>query len=71
MKWTATIVRNEHLRRFQVKVWSTDGSVEWPIQYSDGRIAYDHPEIVPLYAQKAVKKLFKLLGEFPTFRIYK
>lgn len=48
----------------RVCVITTDGfHTEWPIQYKDGRIAYDNPYRVPKYIRPTVAKLFRQINE--------
>ena len=43
----------------QIVVECANGHVDWPIQYTDGRVAYDFPERVPEYAKREVEKIYR------------
>lgn len=34
------------------------GFCDWPIQYTDKRIAYDYPERLPKYVKRVVRSLY-------------
>lgn len=48
-------------KRLGVRVVCAGGWVEWPVQYADGRIAYDFPERVPQFIRPQVARLFGLI----------
>ena len=51
------VASNLHDQRLQV-VYAGGWAGDWPIQYPDGRIAYDWPERVPLAAKRLVERAF-------------
>ena len=59
----AHVVRLSHNNQLRVMVEDKDGLSDWPIQYNDGWIAYDHPEWFPKYLKyNLVPKAFKYLN---------
>ena len=55
--YIASTIAGRHLQ-----VVTRAGHIDWPIQYPDGRIAYDFPERVPIYLQLWVDKALNLDG---------
>ena len=56
--WTATIDG-----KYKIMVWNhkaIGGACDYPVMYDDGRIAYDHPELIPAYAKKLAYRAFVL-----------
>lgn len=45
----------------RVRLDSPQGASQWPVQYDDGTIAYDGPDM-PRDAQRAAKAAFKVLN---------
>ena len=56
--WTATIDDKYKIMVYDHK--KIGGACDYPIMYDDGRIAYDHPELVPAYAKKLTYQAFVL-----------
>ena len=44
-------------RTWVVVLDNTSGWCDWPIRYSDGRIAYDNPHRIPKYVQDKVARI--------------
>lgn len=59
-KWKVFIYLNKNTNRQSVGV-ANDFYSDWPIKYSDGRIGYDNPYIIPKYVKVQVAKAFKIL----------
>ena len=58
-RWEVTHAVRRGIRRIYVDALHRCLS-DFPIQYGDGRIAYDFPERIPAYVKKAVTKAFTL-----------
>lgn len=55
-KWTVSLYKG------RVKV--SDGwFCDWPIQYDNGRIAYDFPGRIPMYVRRRVERFYRLMGK--------
>jgi hypothetical protein len=59
MRTAADIVETQ--TGFAVQVVCSSGWVDWPIMYSDGRVAYDAPERIPQFIRPRVRRLLRLL----------
>lgn len=57
MRTTAKIVK--YRSGHHVMVECSNGLSDWPIMYSDGTIAYDHPEAVPQFIRPRVARLLR------------
>lgn len=47
--------------RIRVMCENKEGLSDWPIQYDNGLIAYDHPERYPLYVKSMVNRAFRYI----------
>jgi hypothetical protein len=50
-------------KRWRICVQSPWGTVDWPIRYADGQIAYDNPESIPKYVKHETAMAFRMLPE--------
>jgi hypothetical protein len=54
----------------RLRVVTASGWVDWPIMYSDGRIAYEFPERVPEYLKKEVRSELSKSSDKSDFLFY-
>lgn len=59
--WRAE-VRTWEDRPLRYVVVTNGQDIDYPIKYSDGRIAYDRPEQLPQYVRPLVIKAYEWLG---------